>query len=781
MGKMQTKQLANGNTQLEITYGGADFPFGGVDASAPPAYIDPRSFIKADGAIVVNNKLCTLTLSTNVIIPTLFSGVVGVVLLGAGTFYNSLYGQLNYVLGYTSASFSGPPGGNTYTFYITSWKSEYPNTVYNEILAVDLYDDHTAPTNASIVLPCIASSSINTGGGIGATGSVVAVDTNGNIQSINLTGGAGYSVGELVEIMPVGYAVRQYAWVTVTTIGAGEAIDTVTVQNGGRGYQVGSVTAGLVESAALVGLSINGTSVTINTYTGGNTTAGIVSELVTQINQVVGTIVAATSSYDGTSVILTAIEVGSAGNSITVQDVSTGAVAGATPPFYFPVKTQTTLQNGQDQVTAAAPTVLHNASATSEGGTIYFGNLGPMILKYGGPGQFDISSMYQGVSILSKFAGSLLGIGIIPQLGFEVQNQDMIFAWTAGGKLDTWSPLNASGNVTGAGFEQLADIGEPLTGLIVSNGTAFILRKEGVSYATATGNSLVPFNVNHIGLGPQGEGTQTPYLVTQYDSVGAYVGNTDVWQLTGSISPIGSKIRQLIFPQLAAQTIPDAQLAAVSGAVNIGGDEFPIAAFAIGDVVYVFNTSNGTWTTVTLNSVPFPSITRLVPLVLTPQVTTANPSNYTQTQIGFAIQQTLNGGTEAPLFLTFTEPYVRIADTSNGFDVVFPVEEVIFGRDVTIDALYVALQGQFNADVTFTILVNGEQYAVYSLLASSFTDINANPIELQIFPATATGIFTAHAPQLQFQLESSSLTDAPLIRFTKITMFGSIDANQRPV
>ena len=46
-----------GLVEVEITYGGTEAPFGGIDASAPPAYIDPKCFTDSDGFIVIDNKL----------------------------------------------------------------------------------------------------------------------------------------------------------------------------------------------------------------------------------------------------------------------------------------------------------------------------------------------------------------------------------------------------------------------------------------------------------------------------------------------------------------------------------------------------------------------------------------------------------------------------------------------------------------------------------------------------------------------------------------------------
>lgn len=61
MGQVKTTELPNGNLGLEITYGGKESPFGGVDTSAPPAYIDPRCFTLSDGFLVVDNKLVAVS------------------------------------------------------------------------------------------------------------------------------------------------------------------------------------------------------------------------------------------------------------------------------------------------------------------------------------------------------------------------------------------------------------------------------------------------------------------------------------------------------------------------------------------------------------------------------------------------------------------------------------------------------------------------------------------------------------------------------------------------
>jgi hypothetical protein len=158
--------------------------------------------------------------------------------------------------------------------------------------------------------------------------------------------------------------------------------------------------------------------------------------------------------------------------------------------------------------------------------------------------------MYSGQTVLGKYAGSLIGLGAIPQLGNTLQNKDMIISWTAASKLDEWSPVDATGNVTGAGFTQLADVDDALRGLVVSNSTLFIIRANGVSYGTALGSGSLPFSFQHVSLGAEGEGSSQTNFISQYNETGAYVGNTDIFKVSGSLQAIGEKINSRFFTAL---------------------------------------------------------------------------------------------------------------------------------------------------------------------------------------------------------------------------------------
>ena len=614
-----------------------------------------------------------------------------------------------------------------------------------------------------------------------------------------MTGGVNYGVGDGVQVVQ-GSSVG--GWVLVTGV-TGTAISTVSILNIGDLYVTGAVTAGDTEGPSGVELEVIGPSgtqyITVPAYSSGYTRQQLVAAMIGTYNDVT-----ITSSIDGFSIIITANVPGVGGNAITVQDISTSEVPANPPPLYFSCRTARNLQGGQITESATAPrSFVAPASTCIVGGTLYIANVGPMILKYSGPGLFTTSTMYNGMGVIRKFAGSLIGLRVQNQLGVYTQNQDMIFAWSAGEDLDEWSPVSNTGNVTGAGFEELADIADYLTGLIVTSGTAFIIRSNGISYATATGNATLPFAVNHIGLGEQGEGAQVTNLVCQYDQTGAFVGNTDIFQISSQVGPIGQKIKALLFQSLRVIEEPGL-LSAAAIPVMLGGDTFPLVIFSAGPTVdsdyptnslalYIFNPGNGTWMILSmLKNLPGPLVAvRMLMDVFASLNTVANNDEYNQALAVFGTQS-VNGmdALQAPELYQLVEGVPNGSATpgycpSGAPFVIFPQEEVMFGRDVTIDALYIALWAAVSENTTVTFYINEVQYAVITLTPVQFFTLQGEPIELQVnnFSSTAvgTGAFTAHSPQLKINI--TPLTDAgsAQVRFSKIAMFASFDPKQRPV
>jgi hypothetical protein len=723
MGKISTSEMPNGNIALEITYGGSDSPFGGVDTSAPPAYIDPRCFAEVDGFLVVDNKLCIANWQ-ELPLPILWGGATPQ-LIKMGTFFTSTHGQLNYALGVETDLIVGPPASTDYTFFLTSWNyaaNGAPQIVGNDQLPLKFF---------SILQAAVAAS---------------------------------------LTIFPIQGA-----------FGAAAAAGEVLLEITNNGVSTGS---------------------TSFTFSAPTTLAAVVAAIVANINSS-SLPVTAVATVDGTGIILTATTAGAAGNLLGVIDGSTNATAGSPPPWYFNLgngANAVTLQGGVNAINTNPQQIFENISVAEVGGTIYIANVGPMILKYSGPGTFAVSTLFSGQQVIRKFGGSLIGLGQIPAAGTVVQNTDMILSFSAAEDLDVWTPTTPAGLVTGAGFEQLADIGDFLTGLIVSNGTAFIIRSQGISYATVTGNGTDPFYINHIGLGDKGEGSQLPQLVCQYDQTGVFVGNSDVLSVSNGISSIGAKIKSLLFKVIAALANTAQQLGASVCALSLGGDTAPTVVLAVNETIFVYNPTNGTWgvmSIVTSQPINFGSF--VVDVISLPTNQRVTGVIQYAPLIAYQFGGTGNLTTQA---LVLSEGIGSPISVSNPPFVKFPVEEIVFGRDVYIHGLYVAIQGDLTAlaqNETLTFTLEGLQntaivagvaqytqvsitYASLVLSPADYNDVDANPIESQIFSVTqGAGAVTLRSPQLLVTAASLTDTGTALIRITKLGMYASFDPKQRPV
>jgi hypothetical protein len=814
MGLIKQTEQDNGNVLLEIIYGGREAPFGGVDSSAPPAYIDPRCFAAADGFLVIDNKLVVAQLAP-IVTPTLWSSVANVRLLKFGTFYNSLTGQLNYAFGVTINAIVGPPSGVAYKFYLTAWNPANPAVNWTDILPISLFDAVAVEEQASITLDSIATNVASTNVvGSGGTFNITSVNSTGGITGITVAGGSSYSVGMVLPVTSGGIGNSGYVKVTGVTAGA---LNTAVVIAPGTQYSTGAGNfTGTAEVYSSCSLVINGPAggpftYTIQSWASGYTRQQLVASMVAQINGTPDPNVVASASVDGYSIILTALTAGVAGNTITVQDTSANSTATLAPPFYFSNRVARNLEGGQLTQSAQAPRVFNGSISTVDvGGTTYFANLGPMILKYSGPGYFTTSSLYNGMAVLRKFAGSLIGLRQINQLGVFTENQDMIFAWTAAEDLDEWSPVKSNGDVTGAGFAELADIGDYLSGLVVSGATAFIIRSQGLSYATATGSGSLPFDFNHIGLGDQGEGAQIQQLVAQYDQTGCFVGNTDVFQISGQVSSIGAKIKAALFASLTSNQSIVAVLDANICVIFLGGDQFPLLIFSTGAAaspansyaLFLYNANNSTWTVLTFPAVLAAEPVRAIDLGTLYSINDFSGSDeYNISVPALAVRTNLI--TLPPAFYALIEGVPNNSAISNPAYITFPQEEVSHGRDITIDALYLSLWANVSAPTLIGLVFNGFQvsaastpgepdiltpmtvpYATLFLQPTDFNTLEGDPLELQFFSsnlALGAGAATMRSPQLTLQVYSIATADTAQIRISKVSIFGSYDPAQRPV
>jgi hypothetical protein len=784
------------------TYGGAGVFIPGIISSLTVSggsnYVVGSTYWVVQGSIVTAQVTITAigingSITGFNLVPNTFSTIItnnsnqAVEVSTAGWGYSVGSAAIQYAqVSNVQLQISSPSDSNTYTVADLGVTSEVVNgTGTGAVLAVSSICQSGGYTNIRFYR----------GSDVFSNAAIVALAWPQNlIQSA--AQGNGYNVGDLYRLQSAYYtddASSGWAFSTVNTVDPNMYLRVTGVGAGGSlvswelmstGYEDSTIyNAGQNGIDYVVGL---GSPVGINTISTGpafilNTMAAEINGTLAAPYNVANLDVSATVNVAASTLTLTAIVPGAVGNSISVQDFS--QISGPDLYYYyFTVRSRTFLTGGANLPgtgTTLSTTLPAQASIVAVGGTLYIANIGPAIIKYVNPGQFVTSTTAQGVRVLRKFAGSLIGLGNIPApnpaVGFPTTALDMIFSWSATLDLDIWNVLGLNGNVTGAGFAQLADIGDYLTGLIVTNATAFIIRSQGISYATATGNATSPFNFNHIGLGDEGEGAQVTALLAQYDQSGLYVGNSDVYQLANGITAVGAKINKALFNTLGENSF---RLFGNAACAVMLTSETVLFLLAIGNVIYIYNPSNATWQTITL-LVSAENLYSLALGVFASSNTTASSNLFNQCSPIVAVERS----PQVYQFYELSEGVPNGSSLSLPPSVTFPSEEISFGRDVTVDGIYSAISAQVSENVSMIYNLNGNEFSIQSLTPSEFNSLGTLPVGTQVFPdsTASSGAVTEHSPQLQISIAALPDTGTALVRITKQAIFGSFDPRQRPV
>ena len=382
--------------------------------------------------------------------------------------------------------------------------------------------------------------------------------------------------------------------------------------------------------------------------------------------------------------------------------------------------------------------------------------------------------------VLGKYNNMLIAVGVVPGPGQVIQAPEMVLAWSASGQYSIWNPLDTAGNPTGAGFNQFADISDYLTGIFITPGSAIILKTQGIDYITPLSSGASPFDFAHISNTPAGEGCQDMRLQCQYDQIGMFVGNTNVFQFSGGIQPVGDKIKDRL--------LADAQYIGCDSRDCVGSTLYQdlgynkamtLFLFMVKSTVYIYSMQSGTWMVfpLTLNS----NITYdLEDLCYSLGTNTCAPSyEFVATFNPFLISFDSTSST-GPQYWNLA-PWVQDSSFPYGHPsfVLWPMEEISHGRDITIDGILITAWG------TPGLVLN---WSVSGILQSSLT-LPANAgggfQEYQVFfgasGVSSSGVTTVKRPQLRLDLPLAAAGTNTQLSIAKVTMFGSFDPNQRPV
>jgi hypothetical protein len=117
--------------------------------------------------------------------------------------------------------------------------------------------------------------------------------------------------------------------------------------------------------------------------------------------------------------------------------------------------------------------------------------------------------------------------------------------WSKSGDPTTWT-------TSSAGFNDLLDIPDGMTGLVALGRNGYVFRKNGVTTISPIGPANAPFIFDNISISPVGVGNAYPYSLASFGSWAVFVSQDDVYLFDGgTFTPIGGGSRKKIFADLA--------------------------------------------------------------------------------------------------------------------------------------------------------------------------------------------------------------------------------------
>jgi hypothetical protein len=368
---------------------------------------------------------------------------------------------------------------------------------------------------------------------------------------------------------------------------------------------------------------------------------------------------------------------------------------------------------------------------------------------------------YLGGAYIGELNGRLLIFNITQTTaGPTITNYPFRVAWSAAlGAYSQFNPL-VGGLVTGAGFEDLPDVEDVITGFFTTGPTGFILRRQGITEITPLNNGIQPFDFNHMWSSHKGIGAINPGTVAQFGSMGIFGASTDIYSLGyDGLNSITGKAKTLLMPLvLSAFTFPPISVKATVGPIIINNNT--MTAYILGPsnpsllppfnfFVYVFELKEWFFINATETFIPL--------------------------FINFAALSLASTGVGFPVSDAFI--YEIITSTQNVFftlsattlnanfaTLVFPVEDVAFLQDISIDGIGFNVNSISGCTLTFSI--NGKSYGAVV--------VPAGRSYLKTTPSGAANSYTGLAPQLT--IVSNAGGDFQL---GKVVLYGTVDISQR--
>lgn len=383
-----------------------------------------------------------------------------------------------------------------------------------------------------------------------------------------------------------------------------------------------------------------------------------------------------------------------------------------------------------------------------------------------------------GAKYLGELNGRLLALNVFQlQTGPPpfTQNFPYQIAWSAGGEqYGVWNVLDLSGNATGAGFNNLPDVEDEITGGLFIGPTVYVIRRTGITEITPLNSGIQPFDFNHMWASHKGVGTVFPDTIAQFGPKGGFVAKDDIYTIgIEGIATIGGTAKRAIYTDLGKASVVQASMVALN--INGTPELCYILAMQITDNTnatilrtYIYGFETKQWTRLTfatgttLSNVA--TLIQIQSLLLSNTIATTTQDAVSNDTVVVALK-TFNA---VPTF--FYIPLLPTNDAAIGnVDeslLLFPNARIQTLKDVTIDAVLVYAEGPAG-----------------SVIQPTVDNVQYTELQLGTGPDSAKNLYTAYpvsqvaltALQPQLKIETSGT-----IALGEISMYGTVAQGRRP-
>jgi hypothetical protein len=327
-----------------------------------------------------------------------------------------------------------------------------------------------------------------------------------------------------------------------------------------------------------------------------------------------------------------------------------------------------------------------------------------------------------------------------------------------------------SSNATGAGFNNLPDVEDEITGALFIGPTIYVIRRAGITEVTALNSGIQPFNFDHMWASHKGVGTVFPQTIAQYGPKGAFVAKDDVYSLgLDGISTFGGMAKNAIYTDLQAASVVQSAMVALT--INGAPELCYILAMQIVNSgastsiirTYIYGYETKQWMRLTFSTAFTANFVYIASLLLSNIITGVADNTSVD---GVAIATQVPGS--APLWFYIPLAPSNSAALGNAFQsqLTFPPARIQTFKDVTIDAVGFYAEGETGA--TFQPIVDGIQFTEQTIGTGRDSAKNL----YTAYPLNQSSM-TALQPKLVVEASGT-------IAFGEISLYGTIGPGRRP-